>query len=297
MFGAVGGIVSRLSTKDRARAAANLRRVFGGKWSEEDIRRTARRVYVELGKNAFDALYLPRCSDEEFFSLVTHDDFGAYHRARSAGCGVVMMAGHIGCFEIPVHLFSRKGYKGIAVGAELFDRRLDRMVRGLRHAENVIYLHRSGSSRAVLRALKEEGRTLGMLIDQDTKVAGVFAHFLGIPAYTPSAPMRMAMRHNLPVFVCSLARQPDDRHHFYLHGPVELDDTGDFTRDLVMNAEKVNAILSKAILRHPEQWVWMHRRWGRSPDQEQYRDVPNVENYMAGESVPAPAHVPSRSLR
>ena len=118
-----------------------------------------------------------------------------------------------------------------------------------------------------------------MLIDQDTYGDGVFAHFLGKLAYTLSGPVRMAMRYNMPLFVMYAARQKDNTHYVHIQGPLTLDDTGDFNRDLVMNVEKVNDFLSKGVLDYPEQWVWMHRRWKSKPEDPEFKDVLNIEDY------------------
>jgi KDO2-lipid IV(A) lauroyltransferase len=34
------------------------------------------------------------------------------------------------------------------------------------------------------------------------------------------------------------------------------------TRDIISrNTKRFNEVLERIILRHPEQWIWMHKRW------------------------------------
>ena len=40
--------------------------------------------------------------------------------------------------------------------------------------------------------------------------------------------------------------------------PIECDDDNEEIR---RNTRAYNAMLERMILRHPEQWWWMHRRW------------------------------------
>jgi KDO2-lipid IV(A) lauroyltransferase len=120
---------------------------------------------------------------------------------------------------------------------------------------------------------------MGALIDQDTKVDGVFAHFLGKLAYTPSAPVKLAMRYDIPVFVVTTARQENGIHRIFVSERITLRKSGDETRDLAKNVELVNGKISATILKYPAQWVWMHRRWRRQPEDEGYEDVPNIEKY------------------
>jgi KDO2-lipid IV(A) lauroyltransferase len=278
LFGAIGCLARVLDRSDQRRIRSNLRAVFGGQWSPREIDSTARAVLPSLAKNLFDAVYLSRCSDREFNRLVTSDDLEQCRREQRRGKGLIMITAHLGCFESLLQFFARSGFPSFAVGRRSFDARIDSIIHELRSGPNIAYMDRSGSSRAILRLLRE-GRAFGVLIDQDTGVEGVFAHFLGSIAYTPSAPVRIAMRLDIPAFVVTTARQPDGRHHVSLRGPVAMRRTGDFKCDLVHNVEKVNGYISEAIRRNPEQWVWMHKRWKRRPDAPEYRDIPNIRDY------------------
>lgn len=279
LFGWLGRIFFLYPTIEKQRTFRHLSLIFSEKWSEKRIKRTAAEVYSNIGKNFFDALYLSNCSNKKFYDIVNHDDLYSMREAYDHGNGLVVINCHTGCFEMTAHILARKGFKCITIGQKLFDERVDKLIVSMRQRNNITYLYRNRSGRDLLRFFKR-GYTLGVLLDQDTNVEGVFAHFLGLPAHTPSGPMRMAMRYNIPVFVAYSARQKDNTHYFHLSKRIELENTGDSTRDLVVNIEKVNNFLSEGVLKYPEQWVWMHRRWKKRPDDEQYKDIPNIENYI-----------------
>jgi KDO2-lipid IV(A) lauroyltransferase len=44
--------------------------------------------------------------------------------------------------------------------------------------------------------------------------------------------------------------------------------TSDEEADVIFNTQKMNDLIEKAIREHPEQWVWMHKRWKTQPGQE-----------------------------
>jgi KDO2-lipid IV(A) lauroyltransferase len=44
--------------------------------------------------------------------------------------------------------------------------------------------------------------------------------------------------------------------------PIEDDDVG---AEIKRNTRAFNQALELAIVRHPEQWWWMHRRWKNQP--------------------------------
>ena len=206
------------------------------------------------------------------------DDLGEFRRAYDLGKGVVAITAHCGCFEMLLHYFAAQGFSSFAIGKEVYDRRLDRLVTKMRSGPNITYIYSSENPRAIIRLLKE-GKLMGALIDQDTKVDGVFAHFLGRLAYTPSAPVKLAMRYDIPVFVVTTARQENGMHHIFVSERIVLRKSEDETHDLVKNVEAVNNQITATIYKYPAQWVWMHRRWKRQPEDEGYEGVPNIEKY------------------
>jgi KDO2-lipid IV(A) lauroyltransferase len=109
--------------------------------------------------------------------------------------------------------------------------------------------------------MMRQGKVMGVLIDQDTRVEGVFADFLGHPAFTPSSAVRFATKLGIPIFVSVTARLPDDKHHVYVSKELIPVNTGDHKADLAANIQKINDIIGEYIRKHPEQWVWMHERW------------------------------------
>lgn len=278
VFEILGDIAYFFPNRERTRTVEHLRSIFSAQWPEKKVLSLARRVYRELGKNAFDAIYFARCNKKQMEKNVLCDDLSEFRRAYDRGKGMVAITAHCGCFEMLLHYFAAQGFRSFAIGKEVYDRRLDRLVTKMRSGPNITYVYSSENPRAIIRLLKE-GRLMGALIDQDTKVDGVFAHFLGKLAYTPSAPVKLAMRYDIPVFVVTTVRQEEGMHRIFISERIALQKSGDESRDLVKNVETVNSLISATISKYPAQWVWMHRRWQRQPEDEGYEDVPNIEKF------------------
>jgi len=264
LFGSLARIVFLFPNREKQRTIEHLRLIFGKTWSHKKILTTAKNVYRSLGKNLFDAVYLSQASSTRFNALVKHDDLTPVKAAYDRGNGIMVIAAHIGCFEMLLHFFARHGFKCFAVGKQSFDPRLDNLIRSIRCGEDIDYMDRSESPRKIIRGL-QEGKAFGVLIDQDTRVEGVFAPFLGLPAHTPSVPIRMAMRYKIPTVVATTLRMSDTTHYVYLSKVLEFANTGNFEADLVTNVTMANDLICKSIRKDPEQWVWMHRRWKTKP--------------------------------
>ena len=264
LFGMLGRVVFRFPNIEKRRTIEHLRLIFGDRWNEEKILATAQAVYESLGKNLFDAVKISHASPRKFHTLVQHDDLSEFKAAFDRGKGMIVITAHIGCFEMLLHFFARHGFKSFAVGTSSFDERLDEIIRSLRSGEDIDYMDRNESPRKIIRML-HDGQAFGVLIDQDTSVDGVFAQFLGRTAYTPSGPLRMAMRYKIPTVVATTVRRPDNSHYVFISKVLELADSGNFERDLAANVQKANDLICETIMRFPDQWVWMHRRWKRQP--------------------------------
>lgn len=96
-----------------------------------------------------------------------------------------------------------------------------------------------------------------MLIDQDTKVDGVWVPFFGRPAFTPAGAAKIALRSNAAVIPTFIERLPDGRHLAVFQAPLDLPDDPNAATALM------TARIEEQVRRRPEQWVWMHRRWRR----------------------------------
>lgn len=264
LFSFLGWVCYYLLHSDRRRIVSNLKYVFGSEWDDKKIRSVAREVFRSQGKNLFDAVYLGAAKAAVFDNIVSHDSLYKVAQACGRGKGIVAVTAHLGCFEMLLHLFARRGLSCFAVGRAFKNPGVDEAVRKMRSGPDIEYVDRSESTRKIVRMLRQ-GKVMGVLIDQDTKLEGVFADFLGHTAFTPSSAVHFAIKLGIPMFVSVTARLPGDKHHVYVSDELIPIDTGDPKADLAANVQRINDIIGAYIREHPEQWVWMHERWKTKP--------------------------------
>ena len=260
--GAVLGFIAYyFLPRDRKRALAHLALVFPDKdrtWA----RRTARGSFMHLGKALLEVMLisprlLPRIvevrGDEKLRQALKQDK------------GVVYVTGHIGNWEFMAAAVAAK-YPLSVVAAPMKPDEVNDMIVGLRARMGVktILRGRPGASRELIRVFREN-RIIGILIDQDTDVESAFVDFMGRPAWTPTAAASMAIKFGAPVIFGAIERGKDNRHRVTIEGPLELIRTGDEEKDIVANTAMLTKKIEDCIMRNPEQWVWMHRRWRRQP--------------------------------
>jgi KDO2-lipid IV(A) lauroyltransferase len=261
----LGRLACALQPRRRLRAREALVRAFGDHFDGAALRRLERAVFVGLAKNLAEigwSLADPARVD----GLMRIEGEEHLRAALARGRGAVLITGHLGSWELLAAALIRAGFPLSVIAREANDGRVNEFLVGLRRRFGVRTVLRGspGAARDILRTLKN-GEVLGCLIDQDTRVEGVFVDFFGRPAFTPTGPTTLALRGGAPVVLASCWREPDGRHRARLEPPLTLDRGPDLAADVARHTATFTAWLEARIREHPDQWVWIHRRWRRQP--------------------------------
>ena len=92
------------------------------------------------------------------------------------------------------------------------------------------------------------------------------APFFGVRCFTASGVELLALRSGAPVLPFFSVREGPDRHRCVVLPALELERSGDLRVDVRRATARMNRALEDIIRAHPEQWMWSHRRFRRSPD-------------------------------
>jgi Kdo2-lipid IVA lauroyltransferase/acyltransferase len=130
-------------------------------------------------------------------------------------------------------------------------------------------IDKNKSARAILKVLAEGG-TVGILADHNTALEeGVFVDFFGIPASTTSGLARLALRTDAAVVPGFLFWDESlGKYRLRFEPPVELARSGDEEADVRENTQRFTSVIERYVRAHPEQWLWVHKRWKTRPPGE-----------------------------
>jgi Kdo2-lipid IVA lauroyltransferase/acyltransferase len=249
----------------------NHLRVAFPDWSEKKCIETGREAFRNLGRSFFELFHFTEL-------LATVHDPNPYvdirgkenlDKALENGTGVIFFTGHVGNWEIMAASLAARGYKGGEIVRNLYDPRIDKLLNDHRRRYNYRPLTRGGQDLvADIAELLSANEMLALLMDQDTKVRGVFADFFGRPAWTPSGPAYLCYMSGLDALMLTVYRRQDGGHMVEISQPVPRPQTGDAKADIAAYTQTMNGMLCDHIARHPTEWVWMHRRWKTRPKDE-----------------------------
>ena len=265
----VSAVAWRVAGKTRRRMLAQLELAYPALPAGERAA-LGRRALRHLTWLAAEMLAV-RSYDHALEAYVTFAP-GAEERLRallSRGRGLVMVSGHVGHWELLARRLVRGGVPCASVARSGTSPVLHALLSRFRAEGGFEVLLRDdpGTARAIIRCLRL-GRLLGLLIDQDTDVQGVFVPFFGRPAWTPRAAGDLALRFKAPVAVIwSRRRGPaaGDGHELQVVEVPSDPGAADREAESVRITAACTAHLEAAIRARPEEWVWMHQRWKTRP--------------------------------
>ncbi|HSS65636.1 MAG TPA: LpxL/LpxP family Kdo(2)-lipid IV(A) lauroyl/palmitoleoyl acyltransferase [Gammaproteobacteria bacterium] len=200
-------------------------------------------------------------SDRRLEALAEIEGLEYLEAALKEGKGAILLSAHFVFLEIGLRLFSRTR-PCYMIYRPNRNPLLDRIIqRGrTRHPGEMIS---RDDARSLLRALKQN-QPVWYPPDMDHgRRNSVFADFFGQPAATVKATARYAKMSGSPVIPFYFFRKRGFRgYKIVLLPPLEDFPSGDELKD----ARRVNAVLESEIRKHPEQYLWAHRRFKTRPD-------------------------------
>lgn len=264
VFGRVAALVDR---RHRRVGLENLDRVYGDLMSRAEKLDLLRRSQEGLALGLAELLWAGRILRPEaidrHFESEAHERHGVVFRHPR---GAVLISGHLGNFYMASPFLSARGVRFVGVAREIDNPLLEAWVDRLRGSERANYVHKRGAVLDMLGALGRPGAVLGVLIDQNAGSGGKFVDFLGSKASTFSAPALVAKRKKVPILVGAVIRVAPMRFRFEVADVAteeEVAATG--TEALVA---RLSAAFGELVRRHPDQWMWTHRRWKSRPPSE-----------------------------
>ncbi|MFY0991117.1 LpxL/LpxP family Kdo(2)-lipid IV(A) lauroyl/palmitoleoyl acyltransferase [Halomonas sp. C05BenzN] len=261
---AIGLLAMRLVPRRRHIVETNLRLCFP-ELGEDRLQRLVRDTFVANGIGLLETA-TGWCRDPEHLRhRVTFKGQEHMARVQAEGKGALIIGVHFSTLDLGAALHSLF-FRADAVyrphNNPLFDRFMGRSRQDYFDAT----LDRR-DLRGVVRRIKE-GHAVWYSPDQDFgRHASVFAPFFGIEAASVRLTAKIARMTGAPVMPLIFHRNPDDRTYTleYLP-PLEGFPSGDEVAD----AARVNAFIEGAIRKHPEQYLWLHRRFKTRPEGEPY---------------------------
>ena len=264
-----GRLIYRLFPLRRRVILENLHRVFGAAVPEAEIIGLAQAHYAHLWRLAGEFVRFRWLSEQKKSALIRIDNVEALARALERGKGALILTGHFGNFEVATiaglrhfpHMRGRFHFIRRAIRPRWLDALVNRRFR----QGGFGVVGKRGSLDVILERL-EAGDLVVFPFDQHASPPdGIAVDFFGHPAGTFKSLAIMALATGAPVVPASSWREPDGSHVLRFEEALPLIECDKVNEEIRRNTRAYNAMLEILVLRHPEQWFWVHRRWKLGP--------------------------------
>jgi len=180
--------------------------------------------------------------------------------AHRNGKGVLLLSGHFCSLDFAGRVLMNH-HPACFTYQELRNRLLDQLTRKARQRNCRLLIHRH-DIRGFIKALRA-GEVVWYAPDQDQgRKNSIFAPLFDIPANTLNATTRLARLSGAAVMPFVIQRLPDAQGYQLRIEPALENFPG---ADEIEDATRFNALLEAQIRAHPEQYLWIHRRFKSRP--------------------------------
>jgi Kdo2-lipid IVA lauroyltransferase/acyltransferase len=241
----------------------NLRAAFPEK-SAAEIEKILLGVWDNLGRVAVEFAHLDRlCGKEgEVWPFVEYapDSLARFMQLRSDGKPALVFAAHLANWELPAVIAAKNGldtmvlYRRPNIGA-VADAVLD-----IRQGSMGTLVPTNFDAPVRLSRALAEGRHVAMLVDQHY-VNGAQVTFFGRRCSANPLIAMLARQIDCPIYGTRVVRLGHHRFRAEISEAVPPVRDSDGRVNIAGTMQAITSVIEGWIREHPEQWLWVHRRW------------------------------------
>jgi KDO2-lipid IV(A) lauroyltransferase len=255
----LGRLAYTVDRHHRRIALDNLAAAFPSR-PRRELRAVARAMFAHFGSLLLELMKFGTYTPAQMRAAIDVEGEDRASQAYEQHRGVLFFTGHFGYWEIQAIVEPLHGHTISVLARPLDNVRLNEMLERIRTRTGNSVIYRQGAVRKVLRELAAN-HGVALLIDQHIHTPdAIYVDFFGRRAATTSALAALALRTGAPVIPVFALPLPGGRYRLVYEHPVDPPqaDTPDAVREFT---QRCTDVLEMYVRRHPELWLWMHRRW------------------------------------
>jgi len=217
-------------------------------------------VFRSIGRLLVVFAKLPSVREDNLDRWIRCEGMEHVEAGLAAGRGILFATAHLGNWELSAFAYALLAGPMHVVARPLDNPRIDALVERRRTLSGNRLIFKKDYARGILKALAAN-EAVGILIDQNASPAeGVFVDFFGVPACAGTGFAKIAA-HSGAAVIPGFALWSEEERRYVLRFYPEVTMSGDAACDTAA----LQAQLEAVIRAHPDQWLWIHRRWKTRP--------------------------------
>jgi KDO2-lipid IV(A) lauroyltransferase len=250
---------------EHAIGRANLSSAFPEK-SAPEIERILRGVWDNLGRVAAEIVHLERL--HEAGAVIPGKSYvdaspawaAAIERMRHSDKPALFFAAHLANWELPAVAAHAQGVAVTTLYRPPNLRAISDAVVALRSRTMGKLLASGPGVVFEIKSEFEAGHHVAMMADQYF-TGGIDVQFFGRRTKVNPLLAMLARRYNCEIYGARAIRLADHRLTLDVTGPIDAPRNADARIAVQGTMQAVTSVIESWVREHPEQWLWLHRRW------------------------------------
>ncbi len=242
---------------------------FGEKLTKDKKKRVLWNATKNMFLVAFEFPHLPTLAENKYEGVASYKGIEYIEEYRKNKQGALFISAHLGNWEMMASLMCSHGYPVAEIIREFDDPKLNQYIDNIRTRAKIKTIPKDHSANEIVQLLKE-GWFVGILIDQSPRNNGAPVEFFGKPCWATIGPAFLYARTKVPVHPVAMVRKDDGTFLLEIFPSLSLVSTGNLQEDILKNTQICQNVIEDIIRKHPDQWLWVHRRWKERKKLEEY---------------------------
>lgn len=220
-------------------------------------------VFRSLARALVCFARFPQMDGGNISRWIRYEGLEHFHEAKKRGKGVLFYTAHLGNWELSAFAHGLMTESMHVVVRQLDNPMLDTLASRYRRLSGNRTIDKKDYLRGILKALSRN-EAVGILADQNVGLdEGVFVDFFGLKACAHPGFAKIAEHSGAAVIPgYALWSEVEQRYILRFYPIVTLGE------DPAADTQLLHRLLEAVIREHPDQWLWIHRRWKTRPPGE-----------------------------
>jgi KDO2-lipid IV(A) lauroyltransferase len=234
-------------------------------WPADKKLRVGRESVYNMGRGFFEFFTIPHLDENWLRDVIVFEGLENYQAALAKGRGVLLMSLHLGNGDVGSAAVVMKGYP-LTIITKLFKNEfVNDLWFSFRGGKGVRYIDAHGPSTAfdILKTLKRQEGVIFVVDQFMGRPFGIKTTFFGKETGSAYGLALFAIKTKAPVIPIYTYEGSDGRMHVIFEPEVPVADlvTADKEASMLAMTQRFNDKIEEIVRAHPEQWMWVHRRW------------------------------------
>lgn len=234
-------------------------------WSDQQRLQVGRESVYNMGRGFFEFFTVPHLNQQWLQNEVVFEGEERLKKALEKEKGILALSLHLGNGDLASSAIVMKGHPVTIITKVFKNKFMNDLWFSFRGAQGVHYIdaHGDKTSFDILKALKRQ-EIVVFVVDQFMgRPYGVGTTFFGKRTGTAYGLALFALKTKAPVVPVYTYEGADKKMHVVFGEEVPVLDllTEDKDASILAITQRFNDKIEDIVRKHPDQWMWVHRRW------------------------------------